>query len=409
MEGDEVEMMKIRVFDDEKNFSKMLKTEIEEVGLPKDKFDIGVVSEEEFLSAMEGLSKRRELYRKEGVWERTGANLFDDVFILLVDFDLFELQDNHNFKADTIAYLVRSFSTCGIIIRVNRFGHNPFDLTLKGDLSSFADFDLGVEQLRNLSLWGMSTNDGFSPWYWPNLPKFASDFEKRANDVENAIKSRITIRSVLGFSDEAWKRLPRVIAQFFGSSEENMQFDDFLVNSQSGLEFKDGKNLMSEKVNVDWSIFSRLAAARVSKWLEYAVLKEQDILVDAPHLVSRFPSLIKERKNDINAWNGLCVRDTDLVPNLDTNIIEPFRLKNKHWISRPVWFWQGVLNCKDIADVKEPWNIEAPGWVFCEDASAFYKEDECREFKAESISPFTGRYIKNFDRVEYFPPERFAL
>ena len=36
----------------------------------------------------------------------------------------------------------------------------------------------------------------------------------------------------------------------------------------------------------------RVAAARLGKWLERLVLPGQNVLVDAPHLVSRFPSLV---------------------------------------------------------------------------------------------------------------------
>jgi hypothetical protein len=390
----------------------MLKTQIEKAGLPKDKFEIGIISGEEFISAMNGLNQRREQYRDKGILDKSKVNIFDNISVLFIDFDLFDLRDNQYFKADTIAYLVRAFSTCGIIVRVNRFGHNPFDLTLKGDLSSFADLDVGFEQISNPTLWGLAPTNGFSPWYWPNLPAFAADFEKRVIDVENAIKLGISIQDVLGFSNEIWAKLPRAIVQFFGGSEANMQFKEFLVASQHALEFKDGQNvekkLEIEKKVVDWTIFSRLAAARISKWLEYTVLKEQDILVDAPHLVSRFPSLLKDNK-DINTWNGLCVRGMDKIPGLDMAIIKPFQLKKIHWVSRPVWFWQGIVDCHDIAEVREPWNIDSPDWVFCEDASAFYKEDECREFKAETISPFAGRYVKSFSEVDYFPRERFAL
>lgn len=400
-------MIKIRAFDDEEPFTKFLMSEVEKVGLSKDEFDVDIISEEKFLSAMDGLNQRRENYRQSGIWDKSEPNIFDDISILLVDFDLFELRASHYYKADIIAYLVRAFSNCGVIARINRFGHNPFDLTLRGDLSSFADLDLGVGQLSNSTLWGPSASQGFSPWYWPNLVQFAKDFEKRVADVEESIKSGVTIKDTLGFSDETWQRLPRAIAQFFGNGAIDLTFKQFLVDSQSALEFKDGKYL---ELDVNWAIFSRLAAARVSKWLEYAVLKEQDILIDAPHLVSRFPSLLKDNQ-DINAWNGLCVRGVSEIPGLEMTVLEPFRLEKPYWISRPVWFWQGVVDCHDIAEVREPWNIDSPEWVFCEDASAFYKEEECHEFKAETISPFAGRFIKDFSglRVDYFPRERFAL
>ena len=41
----------------------------------------------------------------------------------------------------------------------------------------------------------------------------------------------------------------------------------------------------------------------IFKWLERVVLPGQEILVDAPHLISRFPSLLTCDTPDINDWN----------------------------------------------------------------------------------------------------------
>jgi hypothetical protein len=153
---------------------------------------------------------------------------------------------------------------------------------------------------------------------------------------------------------------------------------------------------------------ARVSAARISKWLERLVLPGQDILVDAPHLVSRYPSLMTGDVMDIETWNRTArlVSHEDL--GLRTDLIEPFRLKKDHWLSRPVWFWDEVRECQDILEVREPWKMERPNWVFCEDASRFYEEG-CREFIADVASPFARRFVKNFEGVDYRPKVRFSL
>lgn len=39
------------------------------------------------------------------------------------------------------------------------------------------------------------------------------------------------------------------------------------------------------------------------------------------------------------------------------------------------------MTCDEIDDVREPWNIEAPPWLFCEDTSSFHPEEELTRSK----------------------------
>ena len=57
------------------------------------------------------------------------------------------------------------------------------------------------------------------------------------------------------------------------------------------------------------------------------------------------------------------------------------------------------MTCDEIDDVREPWNIESPPWVFCEDTSTFRPEYECQQFKAETVSPFASRYVQKLTGV----------
>ena len=159
----------------------------------------------------------------------------------------------------------------------------------------------------------------------------------------------------------------------------------------------------------DEDVLARVGAARISKWLERLVLPEQDFLVDAPHLVARYPSLIAGDEKKIKDWNSTAQLVDYRELGLDTKTIEPYRLKKDYWMSRPVWFWDTLREDESIKEVREPWLTDKPSWVFCEDASRFHDRKDCEEFFADTDSPFTRRFIKGFKRVDYRPRVRFWL
>ena len=77
----------------------------------------------------------------------------------------------------------------------------------------------------------------------------------------------------------------------------------------------------------------------------------------------------------------------------------------RSWLSRPAWFWNGVYKCDKIKEVKEPWKVDEPKFVFCEDSSTFEPKDSCKEFYSAVESPYNQRFIhaKLFDAVDYAP------
>ena len=294
---------------------------------------------------------------------------------------------------------------------MNQYGSKPFDLTLRADLDSFADLNLGEKQLNNPNLWindWENSKQEFRPWSWPNLCNLLRDFDERIKDVQGGLGAPIS--EFLGFDRELFELLPREIVQFIWNDKEKEHFQttfrEFITKSGNGLRLKDAEKLDD---NVNDHVLARVGAARISKWLEQLVLPEQDILVDAPHMVSRYPSLLTGDKEKIETWNKTArlVGHEDL--GLDTDLIEEYRFGNAHWISRPVWFWDKLRGCEDIIEVSEPWETIIPGWVFCEDTSCFHMQEDCKEFFANVASPFTRRSVKICDEVDYQPRVRFSL
>lgn len=395
-------MKKILIYDDEETFKAILEASVREVTALEDDFEIESMSEEKFKVSLERLKERRIALRERGVWNDEGIEL-DKIDVFIIDYDL--VGKDPFLTGEEVAYLARCFSKCRLIVGVNQFRRNDFDLTLKGHPESFADLNVNVtdrnSQLSNPNLWGEHV-EGFHPGHWPALPRYRRDFEKRVEDVEENLG--IPIWQVLGFPREQFEVLPRSIVQFLGDAPDETTFRDFVTKSGNGLRSKDAK--LEDRIAGD--VIARVGAARISKWLERLVLPSQTILMDAPHLVSQYPSLLDGDVTDINTWNATARRTNYDALGLKVKLIEQYRLEKEYWLSRPVWFWDELRRCEDILEVREPWETERPDWVFCEDASRFYEEG-CREFVADTEPPFSRRFVKYFNDIKYGPTVRFYV
>ena len=398
---------KILIYDDEEKqterFENTLKQVLKQVGQDQD-FAIETLCDNDLQSSIEALQNRQDGFRNDKKCSNVDTK-FDEASIFIIDYDLLNSQEVKFLTGEIIAYIVRCFSECKLIVGLNQFGRNSFDLTLRGHLESFADLNLGEVQLSNSDLWRRNWGNlrqDYRPWYWPNLFDSLHNFDRKVAEVEDNLDNPIC--EVLGFDRELFQLLPREIVQFIGEEKEPAKttFRDFVLQSGNGLRPKD-------EIISDDKVLARVGAARISKWLERLVLPEQDFFVDAPHLISRYPSLIADDSEGIKAWN----RTAQLIDysklGLHTGLIECYRFEKDYWVSRPVWFWNRLREDESIKEVREPWVTTKPDWVFCEDASCFYNQENCKEFFADTASPFTRRFVKGFDEVDYRPRVRFSM
>jgi hypothetical protein len=390
-------MKKILIYDDEENLSKnyaeKLRKMFRKLKTVSEKFDIDSLSPAKFEKEMAELERRRKEFREQELLDN-GSLTIDQASVFIVDYDL--LKSRSFLTGENVAYLARCFSKCGLIIGLNQYGENTFDLTLKGHLDSFCDLNIGSEQLTNLGLWG-GESEGFRPWYWPQLLKYLEAFPEKVKDVETNLEDPIC--DVLELK-KVIRTLPRGASEFIGGDPTKVTFGQFVKKSGNGLRRKDRK--------ATTQMIGRIAGSRISKWLERLVLPGQDILVDAPHLVSRFPSLLKGSSADKQAWNKTAgfVSFNDL--GFDYKRIEGFRFKKDWWLSRQAWFWGKVSEHREIKEVAAPWDKKSSAFVFCEDSSQFHERDKCREFIAESESPYVQRFIVGFKGVDYRPRVRLV-
>ena len=416
----------ILIYDDEHGRSKQFKKKLE-TGLKganqNENFEITPLKNDEFQKLIKALQERRLKFRRKkeiGLEEgpEDEGKKIDDASIFIIDYDLLGNQAGESFTGEDIAYVVRCFSRCQLIIGLNQYGMNSFDLTLRGHLGSFADLNLGEDQLSNPDLWRGNWGDsrrGYRPWFWPNLSDFLCDFSKKVEDVQENLGKPVCEVLDPDFGPGLFQSLPREIIRFIGKYDEKeilqTTFREFVTKSGNGLKSKDAD---ASDDNTNRCILARIGAARISKWLERLVLPAQNILVDAPHLVLRYPSLLEGDDKKIGTWNKTAQLVDHHKLGLDIDLIAPYRFKNDYWISRPVWYWSKLRECESIPEVAEPWLIEKPHWVFCEDASRFHNQKSCREFLAHTTSPFTRRFVKRFKRVnnkivKYEPEVQFWL
>jgi hypothetical protein len=333
---------------------------------------------------------------------------FDGRDLVIVDFDLLNLEGPTD-SGESVAYMARCYTTCGIIVDLNQFGTNPFDATFKGHPASFADLNVGSEQLTNPGLW-KTPFSGFRPWSWPLLGKQIQQRRKQIELVERSLE--LPVLEALGFPDSVVEVLSLRALGLIGSPQLGRTVKlRQVVRSPMGLRNKDRP--MSEASEV------RISAARICKWLEDVVIPGEDILVDAPHLVSRFPSLLdKGARQNLNSLPDL-ERASRALP-INHRVLKGTTIPEPVWISRPVWFWPLIQGNREIEEIVDPWRVRESAFGFAEDASRFLPKSELTEFSASDLASvfvrrlvvsrrseyatrFHGRRARDFHRVQYLP------
>ena len=331
------------------------------------------------------LNRRRSTWRQNGVGcskNRIGSHDVDSIDVIVVDYDLLAYSDSGDTTGSRLAYLLRCFSSCGLIAVLNERGSNTFDAGLGSPPEGYADIYIGDVQISNQGLW-QEHAEGYRPWHWPVIPHARENFEKCVLEVQANLDASII--EFLGLSEVVdW--IPAKAREFLAGKDkmEEVTFSNFVRSSHGGIDIKD--ELIDEQV-------ARVAAARIVKFLNSVILPGQNVLVDAPHLASRLPSLIKDDRGDIDTWNRLCHPAGQGVRELLSERLNEYEFKKSHWLYRPAWFWPQVFKDEAIAEVSDPWTVEQFDWVFCENMSKYCSMAEAEEFNAFVSPPFIKRFV----------------
>ena len=387
----------VLVYDDDEDVAERLAANIRDAS--NGEANVQAEGKEKFDDLLRLLHERRT-----GPDSSAESHEADEADVIVVDYDL-----RHYSGAATgsrLAYLLRCFSRCGFIVMVNQYGANTFDLGLSLGFSSgfnnmhfdFADLHVGNAQIGNPGLW-QSEIAGYRPWYWPIIPDAKENFERCVEDVRGHLdESILDFLGLTGVTD--W--IPGRARSFLsgGYDIREVTFESFGETHHSGVAIKDRRDVLTSE------LFPRVVAARVITFLNSVLLPEQSVLVDAPHLISRFPSLIQGNRADMDTWNALCNPSIRDEGELLSEGLKKHKFQKSHWLWRPAWLWPDIFRDTNIAEVQNPWSIEQFDWVFCEDISRFIPEESAREFNALVSPPFLKRFLldsNSADACEYAP------
>lgn len=365
--------------------------------------EVHVEAEENVSAFVDQLEGRREAARSGARDEPYTGEKVDTTDVLIIDYDL--TLANVALTGRRVSYLARCYSSCGVIILLNERGDSWFDLRLHGDLEAVAQVNVGGRQLANPGLWRGGRPEHFRPWEWPVVTKAVIDQASRVEMVSRDLDA--PAMETLGIPSSVVQAMPRSIVEVLWTHGDlgAATFNDL------------GASLLRRKDQLGLAGRARLVAAQLASWLETIVLPGQNVLVDAPHLVSRYPSLLMGPREEVSTWDGAAdLSLTAEAAGIDVEKIEAARLTAGSWVSRPVWFWSAVSENQAIAEVRDPWSSRTAPFVFAEDLSRFLPPDVARAFTSDVDSPFVRRFARGpsdgdpFGRaVDYIPAQRFAM
>ena len=391
----------VLICDDDRGLAAECVERIKEIA-PKNYEFQAASSADDMRNAVNELLRRRKAVRV-GHPRRPQQCLFDQNDILIIDCDLFHIDDRAQHTGEGIGRLARMYSDCAVVVVFNQFDQVDFDLSLRGDLASHADLNLTVKLLEMPGLWTEPPWHGFRPWSWQTLSRAVASQRARetafGHDLNKSIVDTFGIRQddALGMSDSAFGFIAPEASGFAGLRE--MTFHSF-VSMTAG---RDAKSLLSS----DESAAVRFGAARIGKWLDREVLGPQDVLIDVPHLLQRFPFLLGEKMADVDAWN-----ETIHQPNcLRQYVDDSYWFEPAGCLSKPaVWVRRLEADAefrRQRADFSNYSSI--PDVVFMEDCSVFEDISLGKEFRAGFHNSFDRRHVRQCPGVLYGPQRRLSF
>ncbi len=373
------------IVDDDEGFCDKVKQAIEAASAS---VTVVPIRTEELNTGLRELHSRRDAARagRSTTWDE---NVFDTADILFVDYDLVGLEEVSLANGEDLAYLARVFSRCGVILGLNQFGRNTFDLSMIRDGQSWADVNLGSEQVAGSFLWREQGDAAFAPWSWPLVPQAHSAFLARTTRILESL-------------DVAMQDALPLLSEPLPTDTAERLLGDGTLSWRAWVTSK-CLRVRDRQTALDDTALARIAAAKIGSWMERAVLARQDILVDAPHLVSRYPALLDDPA-DLKAWASTCTRSEPV--RVTRTEVQPCLLQDwALWLSRPAWSWPKLRELASGKGWERP-PTNAADVVFCEDVSAFVQSSDAKEYRSGLSTPFARRYMRDVAGVDYEPRVR---
>ena len=387
------------VCDDDPGFAQQWVSDIREVAPPN--YDIRSAPTLECIRDAASVIFRRRAAARRRHPVPVERCLFDDTDVLILDYDLLHLdEDNAQYTGEGLARIVRMFSDCSVVVVLNQYPGTDFDLRLRGHIESYADLNIDAHVLATPGLWQSPPWDGFRPWSWQTLSDAVELQQNRVAFLNNRLDSPILEvlemqpEDVRLLSDSAFGFLAPDIDNYESLNE--LSFADLISRSTVG---RDALTLL----DVDQIAACRLVSARIAKWLEREVLGPQEVLIDIPHLIQRFPFVLEDDISDVNSWNRVIWE-----PPNDLCTTHLFSLNG--FLSRPaIWGHRLQIDAEFRRRRREFDYRTVPDFVFLEDQSLFARLADAHEFRSDFHNPFDRRFIARVEGIRYTPQRRLTF
>ena len=389
-------MLHILVVDDHDSLAEAMKAKVESA--LSSSAQVTAFTGENLKNAIHKLRQREREWKRDSDWRpRQYDTPLDLADILVLDYRLADLYGQHGYMTgEDLAALARRYSRAGPIVSVNRLGEQSFDLRLRAETETWAEMSVAHDDLRNRRLWSAEAEGLYRPWGWSSLEHLPELFDQR---VEHALThlNRPVAKS-LGISKTQMDLMPRRVSESLGEEPFSITFEQVAI--QRAFQSRGVPRPSQQHI-------ARVAAAEVGKWLSHWVLPGQDILIDAPHLVARYPSLMEDGRTQRTqtSLNKLAqIANEGSLP-LRATRIEDARFRPTFWLDRPAWWTELVLDNRRLDENSRPWEMEPLGYCFAEDTSMFHDPSECQPFQA--VGTLSERYVRIPDaRIHYKPVSR---
>lgn len=337
-----------------------------------------------------------------------GSTEFDEVDVLVIDFDLLHLDhDGSRTTGEGVARLARGYSDCGVVVVMNQFKVADFDLGMRGHLESHADLNISADRVGERALWEeLQPQEGtFDPTTWTPMPTLLAAAKKLAADFRDGTMAA-PIMPLLGLTAEA---LGEISDTAFGFLSQNAE----MVEDLTALTVKDFlKEKFDEKALANLERHSphylfRFAAFRLIKWMERAVLRPMNVLIDTAHLIDRMPFIIADEgaMRDAAHWVAAAADPRRL---LRWELLEKYHnAVASEVIGRDVFDWHRMIGDEAFDTLQDEF-IEkgAERFYLAEDTSRFVTADRLVRFRADFHNFGDRRAIENLEHLVSYGPKR---
>jgi hypothetical protein len=398
--------MQIRVCDDDAEMAAGWVSAIQEVVPPE--FEVNRME-----NAKDEISQllTRKLAVEDGRNPLDQAAEFDGLDILVVDYDLVHLDnDGGRTTGEGIAKLARQYSNCGAIVVMNQFKGPQFDLGMRGHLDSHADVNVDADLVGCRALWEkVSASGEFNPTTWTPLPNLVAAARELAKKLSSAgLDAPVT--PILGLPDAALAELSDTAFGFLSSDAQTAQ-DLASVTVRNFLDRSlDADNVVCLSKHAKELLFN-FAAFRIAKWLERAVLRPMDVLIDSAHLIDRLPFLIDHEKVDVSnasAWAEAAAAPSD---SLLWDVLQGFHNKSaSDALGRTVFDWYRIASDEKIDEMQDKYLEEQPvRFYLAEDTSRFVAKDALTRYRADFHNFGDRRGVEKLGHISYGPQRRMRF